>query len=115
MVEKDLILQALDNLGFRYQEGLQEIEGSSGAKVKISIKVISRYGNDIGLKKNKGRYEIVADWWGVMGQTEKEFTDRLNQKYAYLAVKNKMEKQGFTLASEENSQGKIHLVLRRVA
>ena len=53
--------------------------------------------------------------WGVLGTSEKDFTDRLNQRDAYLAVKSKLEEQGFSLASEERNSGKIHLVLRRVA
>jgi len=115
MVEKKFILQALDDLGYRVEEGRFEIEGSSGKKEKIDIKINSRYGNDIGLRKKKGTYEIIADWWGVLRTTEKEFSDRVNQRYAYLAVKSKLEEQGFSLASEENTDGKIHLVLRRVS
>jgi len=115
MVDKPLVLQALTDLGLRFEQGKFEIEGSSGKRTKINIKIISRYGNDIGLRKTKGSFEIVADWWGVLGTSEKDFTDRLNQRYAYLAVKSKLEEQGFSLASEERNSGKIHLVLRRVA
>ena len=114
MVDRGLLLQALRDLGYNYQTGSQVIEGSAGIKANISIKIISRFGNDIGLRKNKGTYRIIADWWGVMGTSEKEFSEQLSQKYAYLAVKSKLEKQGFTLASEENDSGKIRLVLRRV-
>jgi hypothetical protein len=114
MVDKVLLRLVLADLGFKYEEGKFEIEGLKGKKTRVGIKIISRYGNDIGLRKNKGAYEIVADWWGVLGTTEKEFTDRLNQRYAYFAVKTKLEEQGFSMASEEASDGKIHLVLRRM-
>ena len=114
MVEQPLILQALTDLGYKYELGHFEIQGTGGKKSNIDIKVISRFGNDIGLKKNGEFYEIVADWWGVMGTTKAEFTNALNQHYAYLAVKSKLEQQGFMLASEEKETGKIHLVLRRV-
>jgi hypothetical protein len=115
MVDKTLVLQVLADLGYKYEEGRFDIEGLGAKKTKVSIKIISRYGNDIGLRKNKGAYEIVADWWGVLRTNEKEFSDRLNQRYAYLAVKTKLEEQGFSLASEENKDGKIHLVLRRLS
>ena len=114
MVDKALIFQALDDLGYKYEEGDLEIEGSRGNKTKINIKIFTRFGNDIGLMENNGIYEIIADWWGVLGITQKAFSDGLNQRYAYLAVKTRLEQQGFTLASEENNGGKIHLVLRRM-
>jgi hypothetical protein len=114
MVEQSLILQAITDLGYKYELGHFEIQGAGGKKSSIDIKVISRFGNDIGLKKNGEFYEIVADWWGVMGTTKKEFTNTLNQHYAYLAVKSKLEQQGFMLASEEKETGKIHLILRRM-
>ena len=115
MIEKDLILQAIQDLGYRFEVGSLELEGVHQQKTQVEIKIISRLGNDIGLNKNKDSYEIIADWWGVLGITQKEFTERLTQRYAYLAVTTQLEKQGFTLASEENIEGKIHLVLRRMA
>jgi hypothetical protein len=114
MVDKDLILQALDDLGLRYETGALQVESSRGKLIDVEIKVINRLGFDIGLRLKDDAYEIVADWWGVMGTDRKTFTAQLTQRYAYLAVTSRLQQQGFTLASEENKNGKIHLVLRKV-
>ena len=115
MVDKDLVLKALDQLGFTYQLGKQYISGMAGKKVAVNITIHTRLGNDIGLRKIKGSYEVVADWWGVLGTNQEEFSNRLSQQYALLAVTSRMQKQGFSMVSEENDQGKIHLVLRKMS
>lgn len=115
MVDKELILQALTDLGYKTEVGRLKLEGLHNQSFDIDIKVISRYGNDIGLRLVDGVYEIVADWWGVMGTNKESFKKDLTQRYAYRVVTSKLEQQGFDLTSEENKDGKIHLVLRRVS
>jgi hypothetical protein len=115
MVEKDIVLQALQDLGYHYEMGPFQLQGIRGQSENIDIKIISRLGNDIGLRLKDNVFEIVADWWGVLGTSQKEFTDQLSQRYAYLAVTLRLQQQGFVLASEENKSGKIHLVLRKLA
>lgn len=115
MIDKDLLLKSIEQLGYTYQLGKQYITGINNQQVAVSIKISTRFGNDIGLRKIKGSYEVVADWWGVLGISQEDFTNRLNQQYALLAVTTRMEKQGFTMVSKENDRGKIHLVLRKMS
>ena len=116
MIEKEFLTQALKDLGYSYEEGDLEIKGTGGKKANVAIKINLRLSLDIGLQKNGDAYEIVADWYGVRGIKKKEFSEKLMQRYAYVATKAKLEEQGFSLVSEEvGEKGKIHLVLRRAA
>ncbi len=114
IVEKEHLLKALDDLGYTYQEGDLEVKGM-GTKQKVEILIPLKISYDIGFRKSEGSYEIIADWYGVRGVKSKEFTEKLTQRYAYHAAKQKLEEQGFTLIEETQDKGKIHLVLRRAA
>ncbi len=118
MIEKKFLTQALKDLGYAYEEGDLQIQGTGGKKAHVAIKLNLRLSLDIGFQKNgdTDAYEIVADWYGVRGVKKKEFTEKVMQRYAYVATKAKLEEQGFSLVSEEvGEKGKIHLVLRRAA
>jgi len=115
MVDKKYLLCALKDLGLPVEEGDLEVRGFAGQNVKVDIRVPLRMSYDIGFRKVDGRYEIVADWFGVRGVKKNELPGQLMQRYAYHAALDKLEEQGFSLVEEENQQeGRIHLVLRRV-
>ncbi len=117
MVEKEFILKALTDMGYKPETGDLAARGFGGQKAPVEIKVhAGLFGSDIGLRKGADAYEIVADWWGVVGTKQKEFVNQLTQRYAYHATRAKLAEQGFDLVSEEvGAEGKIHLVLRRMA
>jgi hypothetical protein len=115
IIEKEVLLQALTDLGYRFEEGDLEIGAASAARVKVQIKVLLRLSLDIGLRQTPRGYEIVADWWGVRGVKQAEFTNALLQRYAYLATRARLEAQGFALVEETTRDGQVHLTLRRVA
>lgn len=116
MVAKEYILKALIDMGFSYEEGeTLEVRGFGGQKTKVGIKVPLKLSYDLGLRQQANGYEIVADWFGVRGIKQQEFTQQLNQRYAYHAARGKLEKQGFTLVEEKVEEtGQIRLTLRRM-
>jgi hypothetical protein len=116
MVDKDLVLKALADMGFTAQEGDQQVIGFGGQKQAVDIRVPLKLSYDLGLRKTRGGfYEIVADWYGVRGLKQKEFTDKLSQRYAYHATRQKLEEQGFSMVEEQVEQtGQIRIVLRRM-
>jgi hypothetical protein len=94
--------QALDDLGLTYTTSNAEVSafvrGWKGAKVEAELSInMGKY--DIGVVKNEdGTYDLTADWWGVettQGISEQEFTEQLNQKYAYQCVMIACEEQGY--------------------
>jgi uncharacterized protein DUF1257 len=117
MVEKEFIVKALEDLGYAYEEGSVEIRGYGGNRDRVEIRVpTSNRGYDIGFRKAGKVYEMVADWWGIRDIKQEHFVQQLMQRYSYHTARTKLEEQGFLLVTEENQQdGRIHLVLRRMA
>lgn len=117
MVERAYLLQALQDLGYSYQEGPLEVYGFAGQHIRVEIKVpTGNRGHDIGFRQVDGFYEIVADWWGIRDIDQEQFRQQVMQRYAYHAARARLEQQGFSLADEKvGEDGQIHLVLRRMA
>lgn len=116
MVEKAFVLKALDDMGYPYEDGAGEVRGYGGRKSLAEIRLTTKNpGYGIGLVKSGDHYEIVADWYGIRDINQTKFVEKLSQLYAYHTTKAKLETQGFTLVSQENEKdGQIHLVVRRV-
>ncbi len=115
MIDKDFLLMAIKDLGFTYEEGQQEVRAFGGQKNPVDIRVKLPLSFDIGLRKKGESYEIVADWFGVRGISQKDFTQRLMQRYAYHAARAKLEQQGFNMVEEKVEEtGQIRIVLRRM-
>jgi hypothetical protein len=118
MIEKAYLLKALVDLGYEFEDGDVTVTGFKGEQEPVEIRLPLKNSYDIGFRKSKGgsHYEVVADWWGVTGIKQKDFTNNLMQRYAYHATLAKLEQQGFTLVNEESGEkGQIRLVLRRSA
>lgn len=116
MDEKKYVLMALKDLGFEFQEGEQQVTGFGGQKTAVDIRIPLKFSYDVGLRKKGQSYEIVADWFGVRGINQKDFTNRLMQRYAYHATRDKLEQQGFSMVEEAVEEtGQIRIVLRRMA
>lgn len=117
MVEKQYLMEAIKDLGFAYEEGNAEIRDYAGKSVPVEIKVAVRNSNyAIGFCKVSDGYEMIADQWDTDDINRKQLLRQLSQRYAYHAAKDKLEEQGFSLVSEEQQKdGQIHLLLRRMA
>jgi hypothetical protein len=117
MVIKEFITQALDDLGYTWEQGNLQIRGFLGERTGVEIKVRTpAKGSEIGLRQSGDSYEIVAEWYGMRGVRKDEFQQQLTQRYAYHAARARLQEQGFDLVSEETEQdGRLHLVLRRVS
>lgn len=116
MVDKEFVIKALQDLGFAFQEGEQQVNGFGGQKTAVDIRIPLKFSYDIGLAKRGSSYEIIADWYGVRGLNQKDFSQKLTQRYAYHATRAKLEKQGFAMVEEKVEEtGQIRLVLRRMS
>lgn len=91
------------------------VKGYSGNTTRADVVVATRNaGYDLGFRKEGDTYSLVADQFGIHDFKLDQITARLTQRYAYHAVKQKLDQQGFSLVEEEVKQDKtIHLVLRR--
>jgi len=116
IVNKIYLKKALDDLQMHYQEGNVEIRGYGGQKTRVEIRVpTSNPQYDLGFRKQKETYELVADWWGIKDINQQEFVQRLSQRYAYHVAKEQLEQQDFTVVEEEVLEDQtIHLTVRRM-
>lgn len=106
LMEKDYLLQALADLGYNCKENGRL--GLLGPKVDIVARA------NLGFRHTAHGYQMLTR--NIPVRREAELLQKLTQRYAYHAAREKLEAQGFTLASEEVQQdGRIHLVLRRMA
>jgi hypothetical protein len=114
-VEEKYLLAAIKDLGYEYETGKQKIRAFGGTQADADIKIKLRFSYDIGLKKtDKNQYQVIADWFGVKGISQKKFMEQLTQRYAYQATVDKLTNQGFSLIEEQTEKGEIKMVLRRM-
>ena len=115
MVDQEFLINALKDMGYQPEEVEKEIRSYSGRTTRVEISISLKFGTEIGFRKLDDHYEIVGDWWGALGTKQKEFTEKLLQRYAYHASRARLEAQGFSLVSEETDDtGQIRLTLRRM-
>jgi homospermidine synthase len=117
LAENDILLKALQSLGHVPYKDRRAVRGFLGAETPVDICIPTKNpAYDIGFRKNGDSYEMVADWYGIRDFDQKEFIQRLTQHYAYHATCEKLQAQGFSVATQETEEdGRIHLVLRRTA
>ena len=111
--DKDLLKQALADLGYEIEEGedLHITDGIKSVKVDFLVKV--PYTESIGFRKGKNGWQLTADWFRV-NMDRKTFENRLKQQYAYCSVMQSLGNQGFLVTEEvRDEKQQIHLVLRR--
>ncbi|NLD38200.1 MAG: DUF1257 domain-containing protein [Desulfatiglans sp.] len=115
LIKKEHLIMALQDLGYEVNEGKVQIRGYEGQETEVDIMIPTKNrGYDLGFKKEGDAYELVADWYGIQDIKPESFLKHVQQKYAYHAVKERMEEQGFELVEEENEEDNtIHMTLRR--
>jgi hypothetical protein len=116
MVDPDYLMAACRDLGYQCERGDLEIRGYQGARTAAEIRMRANAGFDIGFRKRGDSYDMVADWWGIRDVKQEVLLSQLTQRYAYHATRAQLAQQGFDLISEtRESDGRLHLVLRRFA
>lgn len=115
--------RALEDLDYKFTEAQQnqsvKVRGWREQTLDAALCIdMGKY--DIGVvAAENGTYDVVADWWGIEtshGTTEKEFRDKLNQRYQYYNVLQACEEKGYSLEEELNEEdGTIQLVVRKWA
>jgi uncharacterized protein (UPF0128 family) len=113
IADKHFLIKALKNLGYVVEEGMVNVGGYGRTFMGIKVFTKTR-GHIIGFQKKGNFYEVVADWDGIKDVNRDKFLKTINQRYAYIVAKTKLEEQGFSLVEEKiESDERIHLLLRR--
>jgi hypothetical protein len=110
---KDLVALelALKDLGytFTHAEAGQQVvvRGYQGQTLGAELSIHASKTYDIGVKVTDKGVVFVADWWGVettRGVAEKDFIQKVTQRYAYHKVMAEIKKRGYTLTEEEQTE-----------
>lgn len=116
MVDKDVLLQALTDLGVPHEEGDLEVSGYEGHKTRCEIKIpTEEEGYEIGFRREGDAYEMVADWYGLGEFDRTGFLSALTQRYAYRAVRSQLGADFTVVEEKQEADNSIHVLLRRMA
>ncbi|WP_094603081.1 hypothetical protein SPSIL_001090 [Sporomusa silvacetica DSM 10669] len=114
ITNKEMLIACLKELGYDVEEKTG-IKGYRGQETPVDIAVRMKQGYDIGfVLGTDGTYSFVADWFGVQGVNEQQFTTKVQQQYALTTVMDKISCQGFNVVEQQQeANGEIRLVVRR--
>lgn len=114
ITDKEMLIACLKELGYQVEEKTS-ITGYRGQQTPVDIAVRRQQGYDIGFVLGAdGTYSFVADWFGVQGTNEQQFTSQVQQQYALTTVMDKISRQGFSMVEQQReANGEIRLVVRR--
>ena len=115
--KKEFLKQALIDLGYVPNEGLNLVRGFRGQTVKAEMTVEMSKGGDIGFRWNEGSksYELVTDLdlWKQSIPVER-FLAQVTQRYALNTVLDSTSQEGFQVSEQkQNLDGSIELVVTR--
>ena len=103
--EREHLVQALRDLHHQFQEGENlVVRGYSGNRERAEVVVNTGSQYDIGFKRQAQEYEVVADWWGVEGNTsirQEPFIQQVNRQYAYNLIRDQAHEQNLIVEEEQ--------------
>lgn len=106
------IIECLTEMGYQVTDA-KTVTGYGKTKEMVDFAVKTQ-GYDIGFRRNsEGVFEILADWWGVKGVSEKDFISSLCVAYAEKKVKKFAQRRGFRVTEETAELGKQFLLVKR--
>ena len=99
-------------------EDAKKMTTCDGAVHKVDVMIKDPNGRQIGLEKTeKGSYRFITDTAGLNNQqlkTQKDFLNKIRQKYAYNKIVTELKNQGYSITEEEKVQNNtIKLVARK--
>jgi hypothetical protein len=116
IVSKEHLKQALTDLDMEFEEGDLEIRGYQGIRTKVDIRIpTSNPDYDLGFRRNRDTYELVADWYGITDVTQETLLHRITQRYAYAVARERLESMDFAIVEEGvGPDNTLHMTLRRM-
>ncbi|MBK7056439.1 MAG: DUF1257 domain-containing protein [Leptospiraceae bacterium] len=113
--EKEVIKEALKELGYEIKEGNQEIIDYYKTKKKVEWLIVGN-GSKIGINFSGEEIEVIADWWGNKVK-EDEFMNSLKQKYSIRQVKKTVDEKMHNyrpILESSGDNGEYRIVLKQI-
>lgn len=124
IVNADAFIKACADLGFTDVRRDVKIKDYYGKEITVDVAVkAGRY--DIALQKNEsGKYDMVADWWGVRGAAtdlmrkakingDTDLQDYLLRHSTKHTIVDKYRRQGFRADVTEDEKQNLNVTLTR--
>ncbi len=103
--EQEHLVQALRDLHCQFQEGENlVVRGYAGNRETAQVVVETGSDYDIGFQRKAEQYEVVADWWGVEGNTrirQEQFIQQVSRQYAYNLIRDQAREQNLMIEEEQ--------------
>jgi hypothetical protein len=103
--EREHLAQALRDLHYQFQEGENlVVRGYMGGQERAEVVVNTGSNYDIGFQRKAEEYEVVADWWGVQGNTrirQQTFVEQVSRQYAYNLIKAQAREEYLLIEEEQ--------------
>lgn len=114
--EREHLVQALRDLHHQFREGENlVVRGYAGTRETAQIVVDTGCDYDIGFRRTAQEYEVVADWWGVEGNSpirQEPFIQQINRQYAYNLIQEQAREQNLMVEEEETlANGDLVIIL----
>jgi len=114
--ERPHLVQALRDLHFQFQEGENlPVRGYSGNRERAEVVVNTGSQYDIGFQRQGELYEVIADWWGVQGNSsirQDAFLQQVNRQYSYNLIHEQAREQNLIVEEEEKlANGDLVIIL----
>lgn len=114
--EREQLVQALRDLHYQFQAGENLIVRgfvNNTERAEVVVDTGSKY--DIGFRRSAGQYEMIADWWGVEGNSrlrQQSFVQDVNRQYAYNVVLDQAREQNLLVEEEQTLEnGDVVIIL----
>lgn len=114
--ERDQLVQTLRDLHCRFQEGENlVVRGYAGNRERAEVLVNTGSQYDIGFQRKADCYEVVADWWGVEGNSsirQQSFVQQVNRQYSYNLIRDQAREQNLIVEEEQTlDNGDVVIIL----
>jgi hypothetical protein len=118
--EREQLLGALRDLHYQHQVSPNQandllVRGYAGNRERAEVVLSTGCAYDIGFQRKTDGYEVVADWWGVEGNSpvrQREFIQQVSRQYAYNVIRDQMREQNLVLEEERALEnGELIIIL----
>jgi hypothetical protein len=115
LTDLNLLKKSLDDLSIKWNANIKSMKGYKNQEHFANLIIKQGNGYDLGFTWNGMEYQLIADlqFWQQPWSVE-TFLDKVSQRYAYNAIIQTTEVEGFQMIQEVNQEnGSIKLTLQR--